>query len=1415
MNSTSIKFASQSDFSAVSIDQQLNFVSNYKDKNKDSLFVSQFQALGISCVPYTDKKLVLVFKEDDFVGVEFDTYVSALFEAGIDIYAAAYADYNKSVNGVKNQRFKYLANGQKYALDVATNEILETAICVKAGELSSLFTGFFASQLNLLSKDKLAEAAFILACGGIKTPIGITLDDLKLTITDGSRGLSISFETGILTVMQSANTFLASSMMNLGGFNVSGSSILAILAMELCSLVICNEAYKMKGIVSSISSLWDDSFSNYGVSRDLTTPSHLIKTECAHQVSAAFEVDVRTALMLPLFMGVIYTGDFDLTQAKDVVASGQAMITDKTGKQFIGGDFAAAAAGMCRIKTKGFGSYSDKEYDVQITPHDLGNKLNKKTNVVHMGGKACTRPTQGMKSNAANAYKNNWFKENARLSSAYKNKLPDGRIVSQKGIEIDILATDGGINFGSGSVLINPDTWMFVGVNKTNKGRVAVNMLSEEMMIDFEIGTAKGFAAFFADVKEKVEALFSSDKVYAPGEVIFAYDFGGRKPKTILVNNTHNQHMRLTGAVEFIVPPVQGNYQPAYFNINLGVEVVSSTQYAKWRNQGIKATTQINKTAKFFDADGNDVGFPVDAVFNLETMKGKSAHLTMFASVNGDVVNNNDGTLTWYKNDGSGDEVTWNALAKYNPVQAWVKANTKKMSMFISIPQAEWDIMRDCGADAHTEVVAQHEGYVDVVTTFNALQGKIWVEYEISTADESVSISSFTPEMTSGLYLQFPRLAEEIVRRSIPRRAKVFDLVNMAAKVYDKKTTPVFDLNTVDSAKKFTEALNLESIISISDRDLISKLAVIFPQGVVFRSVNEYSTFELFIDFKVVGHSMTFISGSADQISQEIVSLVRWLTVAKNHLKPNFITSWKSAVNKLSTGLSEWLFGALLSKGLMKNAGRTADFLVNGKVRTTYDLELQPDADGVPKLMINPSCGMARLLAKDENGKYIKKYTRLISKDDHMLSLGILPLYCDQLGVLKDGSVLLFDPYLLQGEFVGAVRVPMYMMAGCKLVISTAHEKSYAALLPSVWAMTNHGDTDGDNIGVINLSSFGVTLEEVIAMNESICGMAAYEALFGPDKKKWPYADFVERPMKKLLAWDTQEDEDKYLVPYFSAVPLTTTTDFPFPFHEPETTVTHIGYYENTECVHQHYKSAVGIGYGIASALTFMATNMVTTNDKRADLYKFALSIMWALVYEGLGLSGYTPEAKNWFDILRAAAPTMTNSKHFGKYAVDTDGSVISVFDKKVMSDNLPVHSAIDVLGHQFPMSHVSSKKMDWAMAKVLEVENIRRHFSKIESGRVDYTKAKKEVIPPAMVYGALRRMGQGADPAALNHDASIDEYGQNSGMSLFQSLSKYKYHEAEIKTPWLLAMVDEAIELHSLAGKFIKRKNDAMNNNY
>jgi hypothetical protein len=724
-----------------------------------------------------------------------------------------------------------------------------------------------------------------------------------------------------------------------------------------------------------------------------------------------------------------------------LVDGGEAIVTDKTGKQFAGGNLPAAAAGMCRKMLKGFGIYSDKEYDVQITPHDIGSKLSKDGLTVHLGAKTTNRVTQGMKHNKANQYTDNLFNKSIRTDSAYSNRLPNGKLASQKGLKVKIAATDMGVNFGSGGIPINPDDEFNVGIKKTKKGRIAVNMLSDEKADLFEIGTAKGFNAFLSSVKEVVSNI-SKDKIFAPGEAILSYDFGAKHPKVVILNDSHNQFMRLTGEVEFIVPAVQGNYHPAYFNVRIGVETLSTTKYTKLRNIARKATTHVNRSIKFFDAFGVETGYPATLVFNLETLKGKAIHLEMFAAANGPVINNNDGTITWYKEDGT--EKTWDVLDKYNPIQAWVKANSKKMSMTVEIPQVEWDIMEACGADDHTKVIAQHEGYVTVSTTFNCLIGYAWVEYEISTADESVGVSSFTPEMTAGLYLQFPRLAEAIVKRSLPRRAKVFDLVNMAAKVYDKSKVSVYNTNSIDSALDFTQLLDLDSLVSVSDRDLISLLSQLFPYGVVFSSSSQYTSSELFIDFKVVGHSMTFISGSADQISQEIVSLIRWLTTSKNHKKVDFVSTWNSIVNKLSVGLSEWLFGALMSKGLMKNAARSADFIVNGKVRNTYDIELQPDADGIPKTMINPGCGMAKLLAKDENGKYSKEYLPVISNTDYIENNNELPEFCQLLGKITDGYVV-FDPYLLHDKFVGGVQLAKHgdICQNCSKASLVGAEKAF------------------------------------------------------------------------------------------------------------------------------------------------------------------------------------------------------------------------------------------------------------------------------------------------------------------------------------------------------------------------------------
>lgn len=316
-----------------------------------------------------------------------------------------------------------------------------------------------------------------------------------------------------------------------------------------------------------------------------------------------------------------------------------------------------------------------------------------------------------------------------------------------------------------------------------------------------------------------------------------------------------------------------------------------------------------------------------------------------------------------------------------------------------------------------------------------------------------------------------------------------------------------------------------------------------------------------------------------------------------------------------------------------------------------------------------------------------------------------------------------------------------------------------------------------DGATILSLTARGVNRTAAMKMNDSALGLAGYTLAYGDNPSAWPCAEFSsykDKHGKKLLSVNV-----KYA------------TDF-----------TVQKYFDGAEMVSKHYQGAVGIAYGICSALTFETVHLQYLNGtakakentaKKLEVYKQALAIAWRKVYEGLGLAGYTPEANRFFELLNKAS-WLEDKKHKN--------------NKEGKPNMIEYEELISELSEILGIAHLSTPKS--ITRAIVWGESIRHDRAAIEKGlpRLEWMSSAKKT--KVTVLCALRAMGQGKNDGAKEalEISSMDyqpEEGEILPSSLMQEVSKMNVAE-NYACPWLAALLTSAAAVHKGASEYCFR---------
>jgi hypothetical protein len=305
--------------------------------------------------------------------------------------------------------------------------------------------------------------------------------------------------------------------------------------------------------------------------------------------------------------------------------------------------------------------------------------------------------------------------------------------------------------------------------------------------------------------------------------------------------------------------------------------------------------------------------------------------------------------------------------------------------------------------------------------------------------------------------------------------------------------------------------------------------------------------------------------------------------------------------------------------------------------------------------------------------------------------------------------------------------------------------------------MSINGDNRLDGIALINLSKGGMRInaDEANAINGSLMGIAGYRHLYGDNV---PFADFMS-------AKDKHGKKD----PAAKVAMLATSIKNPDSANEELIALTPAVLGDFASRVANHYKSNVGVGYGICSKLVFNAAD-VAAKGPSAELNTLteACLVAWRLLYEGLGLSGYSREAFNVYNIIDKAS---VDTKAL-QVALIGESVEVVFEDPTVWTTRDLCVSGAQVLSEAAPFNTLN---LDVSVFQaIIASRTITRTVAKLEGFGKEPSKWWAQVIPATIKYGTLRRISQGDDRVVELYSAQDEADLASNDEFIAKPLTRY-----------------------------------------
>jgi hypothetical protein len=972
--------------------------------------------------------------------------------------------------------------------------------------------------------------------------------------------------------------------------------------------------------------------------------------------------------------------------------------------------------------------------------------------------------------------------------------------VAQYGFSAATLITNNSCVFGmtSGVGAINPETHIKAKVVKSDLVILPYDRLPKKLRHHFEAGKGAeyGKQQFFEWAKTKLDEVIASGKVFTYGDIILGLKMDGVVNKVFLKHKAFNQPYKVIGYKDtnpFKSSKSKG-FKSEQLKLKVSYEMEVTSQWWKLRNDGIKFTTCPTELAFYSTADSNDqLNIKWDFFLPMESIKGRLATLIAYCYAHG------GGELS-LKDGGiiMADGTFINLLEKDSLVYQWLKGNKDKAGAVKTVwvefemAKAEYTAMIAARGE-HEDLVVISEDDTSVVLREKTqiLESELVYEVEVSTPRENSGNTAITLETGASIALQSRTLAEALNKESKQARDAVKGLLEMLNR--KPEGVPVIDI----SKASVREALNhkIGEIQGLSDSQIIDKYKEVYPKGVVFEatSTNTSAKKSVYLNFDTIRSMSTFIGGSAEGVGEDIVTFLCYLNAPG---EGGVDTQVYSKISLVYSSIKGWATSMIESKSIMKRMARLQGAKAL-KVRTAPWKILHHNPGELPKIALNPNDDVVKLLCSNSTQDV---FTR----------------YCDIEGEGKR-TKFVFNPDKFAGEIVTVGRAPMVMQTACEVILTEQVDIAHCVLLPSIWAPSNEGDSDGDGIVLINAGIRGVTYPEALKMNKDLMSMNGYRLVYGANPSNHPCAEFCEYAAKwgkKALYWEDEAKEAKYLTPYIGEMPQ---ADYE-------------AYGEN---VPAHYLTAVGIAYNICVVLTHKAVNLqyeIWSKQEAGEsvklegqlmLVKMAMAVAWRSLYEGLGLGGFSPEATRFYAILRVAA--------FQGVFVDkeVEGKLVPSFADKNKPSQVKKEclEALTFLGNDLDkvggISHLNNDGKNTVpkgiMQEIVKACKVSFNWTAIEKG-CDSKMTKLEVLE-AVLYGCLRRAGQGLDPAGqlalsfADQEDSEQDKDDVTPTSLMQKAIKLSIWQYE-HCPWIAEVIKTATNLHVTANQIIYVNNKPSDDN-
>lgn len=1231
---------------------------------------------------------------------------------------------------------------------------------------SEWFVKTMLSQLLGLSNESLVQM-IQLATLYNRGKFRIPEDQEKGVIDIASRGASTftRFDFNAKTVLNSRGVVRrANSKVYFANQCFDSKLALYVMAVEILGA----GSSATNAIINGLPSLWmrED---NYGAEMSENDATRVILDNLTLPVDF-ITVGNRRAKVFP-YMGLM-NGNLGPSDLQNILQTGVQAAPDKYNIDWITTGVGAEAMLL--------GFYDDAEKGrCVVSIHDMSKP-----------GKVYNRAPQSAKYLRADSI--------YREISSLKVKLSNGKFAELGGIFKETAFTNSRFaTFGSGVAAINKGVTFVYSVKKTATRTLSLLRLPSEVREAFAKLPGGLLANVKAAIETRIEELVAANTVVEPGEDILTLLNGSY---VVIKNNSEAQTLRITGGRVIDDMHVNSRYADT---LQIVIETVMEAEdtSVKLRGLGIKLTTM------FYRIKG--LSKPWEILLNNETVKGNSALIHMYALAQGGGVYDPHGAVLYLNN---GDVVDFKQ--SQNKFTDWAKNSAVEETLNFKMARSIYNELLEktdvFEGDDVWVVDNDSKDHVIVYEKVKVIYGKLPYDVEVSTPREAVGVSTLTLEQVSAISLQHQKLSETLIEEAKPRREAVAGLVEMLGTV--KLTQPDvptinisnrkgreqlrevlgavrqynLELDNLARVKNIREGLSLQDYVLTelgmtaeevaanpkaavkrikefagyaNDRDIFKVLHKHYPNGLslaAYNFTNGQREEVLHFKPKAIESLAAFSASSGTGIALDIIALLCFITDEGNENTSGYADTVFSMLVKVSYALSTWTKKMVQSAGVLKKMSRSGR-VVMGKVKTSFHHILHSE-DGIPVIGIHPQCPIGKLLR------------------------------------VKDGDLVAIN------------RTPMPFITACRVKFTVLAPVCHILVDALSWAASNEGDSDGDGIGAFSLKPYGITDEDARQINNSYMGMAGY--WFCYSKEEVPFAGFMsysdKHGKKDFTKLDQLTDKKGNKVGIAALIPIDE-------------------YGEKAALVANHYRFNVGISYGVCSTLTFATVNLAYSNPnpRELKLYTKACAVAWRLVYEGLGLSGYSPEASQFFEALFMGV--IAKSKPEGKiyrasvqkteqylsncdfFDLDPDNvtpiNLVGAYkqmvkmlendDESTQEDFLEAQEAfayldkaitsrrlvgkkeatsqdeeIDYMGDMkecLPKAVANDEAVRFILQRLINSRQITSAYSRMERGAY----VPESIQDWAIIYGSLRRMGQGKDPVEVGDSYSMEE----DGVSLFVRL--------------------------------------------